>query len=572
MFLPQPAPQTDWRLTYEKSKFTETGRYSEAVSFCKRLEKASPMAKVIRYGTTPEGRPMVALLLSKNKVFAPGKSKKPLILINSGIHPGEIEGKDASLILARNIAVSKKELALIDKVDILIVPVFNVDGHERFGAYNRINQNGPKKMGWRVTSRNLNLNRDFAKADTAEMRAWLHLFQTYKPAFFFDNHTTDGGDWQYDVAYGMPLSQTQNPAVVNWSKAMLSDVLPKVAKDGHLTSPYFSGFDPSAPQKGFAVEDFSLRYSTGYGAAVNRASMLVETHVLKPYKTRVEATYSLNKRVIQYCGKTSAQLAAANSKADAQAAAGMEGHTVVLSTTLADAWRPFVFYGYAFKAYQSEISGAEIPSWDRKKPITVQSRIRDQFVPSAKVIAPYAYAIPPQWNDVIAVCGTQGIRMSKLTKPAAGVFWTYRFENIRFPTAPFEGRFMPSYGVAPIRERRELPAGTVIIRTAQPLGKLAINLLEPIAPDSLAHWGFFNAMFEEKEFFEDYTMEPIAKKMLESDPELKRKFQEALKDPAFANNPRQRLAFFWDRSPYFDKWLKKYPIVRLSKADAAKLK
>lgn len=567
--------QEDWRLTYEKSGFLETGRYSEAVEFCKRLESASPYARVITYGTSPEGRPMTALVISKEKSFTPAaamKSGKPLVLINNGIHPGEIEGKDADLMLARNILISKKEAALIDKVNLLIIPVFNVDGHERFGAYNRINQNGPKEMGWRVTSQNLNLNRDYVKADTPEMRAWLKLFHDWNPDFFFDNHTTDGGDWQYTVAQAMPLAQTQDAALVQWSKRLLENIEPKLKADDHLMSPYFGGFNEQSPESGFSVEDFSPRYSHGYGAAVNRPAMLVETHVLKPYKRRVEATYSINKRTIEYIGATASELKKLVTQADAALSKGIDGTNVVLSSHTADKWRPFTFYGFEFTPYQSDISGAEIRKWDTSKPITVQSRIRDTFEPELTITAPFAYAVPPQWTDVIDLLQIHGMRFRKTQERHTGAFDTYRFENIQFPRAPFEGRFMPSFRTAAIREERTLPIGTVLVSTSQPGGKLLMHLLEPDAPDSLARWGFFNAMFEEKEFFEDYAMEPIAKRMLDNDPELRRKFEEALKDPAFANNPRQRLAFFYDRSRYFDKWLKKYPIARLTKAQTLAIK
>jgi murein tripeptide amidase MpaA len=566
--------ETDWRLTYEKSNFQETGRYGEAVEFCDRLQKVSPYARVIRFGKSGEGRQMVALLLSKDKQFTPWsirRSEKPLILLNNGIHPGEIEGKDADLMLARNILVNKREEKLLDSVNILLIPVFNVDGHERFGPFNRINQNGPKRMGWRVTSTNLNLNRDFTKVDTVEMRAWLKLFHEWRPDFFFDNHTTDGADWQYDVAYAMPLAPTMDSGLAAWSQKLLDDVLPKIAKDGHPISPYFGGFDNAAPEKGFSVDDFSPRYSTGYGMALNRPCMLVETHVLKPYKKRVETTYSVNKRVIEYCARFGKELKAAVAKAD-KAAQAVEGSPVVLSAKLTTATRPFTFLGYEFKPYQSEISGAEIPAWDRNRAVSVPSVIRDRFEPALVVNAPYAYAIPPQWTSVIDVLDAHAISFRRTTKASKAILESYKFQKVQFPRTPFEGRFMPNFDVANVKEERELPAGTVVVTTEQTRSKLIMHLLEPAAPDSLAHWGFFNAIFEEKEFFEDYAMEPIAQRMLEKYPQIKKDFEEKLKDPGFANSPRERLQFFWDRSGYADIRLNKYPIVRLSRLEAEGLR
>ena len=573
--LPLQTPAPDWRLKYETSHYLETGRYAEAVNFCQKLQAASPYAKVIKYGVTGEGRPMVALILSRDKTFIPAqaaKSSKPLVLINNGIHPGEIEGKDADLMYARAILISKKEAAILNKVNLIVIPVFNIDGHERFGPYNRINQNGPKQMGWRVTSMNLNLNRDYIKADAPEMRAWLKLFHDWNPDFFFDNHTTDGGDWQYDVALSVPVGPTQNASVAAWTRRMMATVEPMVRKDGHLTSPYFGGFDNAHPEKGFTTDDYTPRYSTGYGSAVNRPTMLVETHVLKPYKQRVEATYSVNKRVIEFIAKSGPELKKINRTADIWSAKGLEGHDVVLSAKLNGKWRPFDFLGYEFKPYMSEVSGAEISAWNKKTPITVKSRIQDEFEPNLSVRAPYAYAIPPQWTDVVRVLNTHGIPYRRTKAPMTAKFATYSFTGVKYPSIPFEGRFSPNFTAKLIAETRTLPPGTVVVGTGHPLGKLVMHILEPQAPDSLMRWGFFNAITEDKEFFEDYAMEPIAKKMLETDENLRKEFQQKLKDPAFANNPRERLAFFYDRSKFADSRKNKYPVVRLSKSQTEKLK
>lgn len=569
MFALAPAPPQDWQLIYEKSKFVETGRYDEVLSFCKRLDEASPNARVLKFGTSGEGRPMIALAIGKGSLT---ESKKPTILLISGIHAGEVDGKDADLMLARRILISKKNDDLLDRVNIIMVPVFNVDGHERFSPYNRINQNGPKSMGWRTNAENLNLNRDFVKADTPEMRAMLKLFNQYKPDFFIDNHVTDGGDWQYDSSYAVPVAQTQDLGIVQWTKAMIAAAEKDLNAKGYLLSPYFSNIDPANLAAGLSVEEFSPRYSTGFGAAINRPSMLAETHVLKPYKRRVETTFNLNLAAIEYCAKTADQLKKANAHADALSRKNPDGRTVVLSVSIAASKRPFTFLGYEFKPYLSEISGAEIPGWDRSKKVSTKTTIRDTYDPEITIKAPYAYAIPPEWDEAINVLDAQGIGYRRTKTAISVISSTYKFDNVRFPRAPFEGRFIPSFAVVSIQEERRLPAGTALVGVGQLRGKLVCHLLEPAGPDSLMRWGFFNAVFEEKEFFEDYAMEPIAKKMLAADSKLRKEFQDALKDPAFANNPRARLAFFWNRSKYADIMLNKYPVVKLTKAQVDRIK
>lgn len=566
------ASQADWQLTYEKSGYLETGRYAEASAYVRRLDEASPYAKAFSIGSSPEGRSLDILLISKARRFTAAeraRSTKPLILVINGIHAGEIEGKDASLILARRLLVENRYPELLDKVDIAILPIYNSDGHERFSAYGRINQNGPKEMGWRTNSLNLNLNRDFIKADSPETQALLKFMNDYRPDFFFDNHTTDGGDWQYHASYSVPMGPTQDPSVAAWSRRMVDSVTKACNAEGHPLIPYFDGFNPANPAMGISVSDFTPRYSTGYGAAINRPTMLVETHVLKPYKLRVETTFSMMRHTLAFCASDAKNLIAANQAADRRAGRGIADKSVVVEAGAGRNGRPFTFLGYAYAPYQSEVSGGTISAWDHNKPISVQTTLRDTLIPRAEVRAAYAYVIPAGWTDVIERLRMQGVAFRRISRAVSGSFDSYRFESVVFPRTSFEGRINPRFEVSLIREKRTLPKDSVIVWTAQRRGKLVVHMLEPMAPDSLAHWGFFNAVFEEKEFFEDYAMEPYAKKMLERDSKLRAEFQEKLKDPAFANNSRMRLAFFYDRSPYADVRLNKYPIIRVSKEEAA---
>ncbi|RYG45442.1 peptidase M14, partial [bacterium] len=274
----------DLTLKCEKTGFLETGRYEEAVAFCRALAKRTKKARVVEYGRSPEGRPMIALLLSDEEgptVEKLRKSKKPVVFVQNGIHSGEIEGKDASLILARQMAITGERKELLKGLDWVIVPIFSVDAHERFGPYNRINQNGPKEMGWRTTSQNFNLNRDWIKADAPEMRNQISFIQRLRPDFLFDNHTTDGSDHQYPLTVSVPWWPELPAATAIFQRALYNDVVKGCERDGVLTAPYFSLNDSEHPEKGLSVEAFGPRYSHGYWTWLGRPSMLVETHVLK---------------------------------------------------------------------------------------------------------------------------------------------------------------------------------------------------------------------------------------------------------------------------------------------------
>lgn len=563
--------QSGWSTGYERSGKKGTGNYAEAVEYVRRLQKASPFAKVVVYGRSPERRDMVALLVSKDKSFDPGglaRSKKPLIFVQNGIHAGEIEGKDASLVLLREMLVEGKRGDLLDGANFLFVPIYNVDGHERSSAFNRINQNGPAEMGWRSTAQNYNLNRDYTKLDAPESRAQISLLHRFKPDFFFDNHTTDGADYPYSLMLCTPNGPNLPSRTAAWQRSLYTNVKENCDRDGFLTAPYFA-FDDANPARGVTVDDFAARYSNGYLTAMNRPSMLVETHMLKPYQHRVEATYSVMVRTIQRCIATAPELKAMNAAADAEE---RSGHAIdVLETRLSEETKPFTFIGWKRTPYKSEITGTTIPHWDHER-VSIPTTIRDVYVSSLRIAPPAAYAVPPQWTDIIERLKLHGLKTFTLRKSATEAFDGYRFAGVTFATQPFEGRFQPRFTVTATKENRTLPAGTAIVPLDQVGAKLAMTLLEPQAPDSFARWGLFNNVFEQKEYFEIYSMEPVAAEMLRKDPSLKQEFEERLKDPKFAASASQRLNFFFERSPYADAALNRYPVVRLSKEQLDRLR
>ncbi|MDI9636613.1 M14 family metallopeptidase [Kamptonema cortianum] len=534
------------------------------------------------FGTTPDGRLMPYIYLSKSGSDPRfrgglGPRQRPLLLVQNGIHSGEIEGKDASLILARSIVFSPNDdpppmAHLLDKVDVLIVPIFSIDAHERRSKFNRANQNGPEEMGWRVTNQNFNLNRDYIKCDAGEMRAMVGLIRDTRPDFFIDNHTTNGGEWQYTLMHDVPTGPHLDPGVSAISSKYKLDVMPMVERDGYLTAPYFGGFNYRNPMSGITINSFGPRYSTGYLSARNRPSLLVETHVLKPYKPRLFSTLSIMVHTLEWMNKNAAELIAVNDAADAANRLWKEGDDVVLSSRTSRDSRPFTFKGFEYIPYQSEISGGEIPKWDLTKPIDVPSVIRDQFEASLSVRLPSAYFVPEHLVDVVDRLKLHGIEMRevRLGKPHQLDWEMLEFTDVKFGSGSFEGRFMPTFGLRPVQRKVQVYSG-YIVPINQTLGRLVAHMLEPSAGDSLASWGFFNGFFESKEGAEAYAMEPFARKMLAENPQLKAEFEEALKNEDFAKNPGARLRWFYERSPYYDHRLNIYPIARLSGGQVAEL-
>src|SRR5579863_2174528 len=292
----------DLLTTGEQTDWNETAPYSEAVEISHRLERASKFVKVMDIGTTPEGRTMIALVVSKDRAFTPeaaARTNKVVIMIQSGIHAGEIEGKDTVLMLVRDMTVGKRFAGWLDHAIFVIVPVFNVDGHEYFSPYHRPSQNGPKSTGLRANAQHLNLNRDYIKADTPEMRAWLRLFHAWNPDFHIDNHVTDGADFQYDVTWDMARNQDLAEPAGAWVRdRFVPELDRRMEADGHMVAPY-GALRSVGGRREFFMEVFSPRYSHLYTAVLNRPSLLVESHSLKTAKTRAWAHYDIMRHAIE---------------------------------------------------------------------------------------------------------------------------------------------------------------------------------------------------------------------------------------------------------------------------------
>ncbi|HEV2761764.1 MAG TPA: hypothetical protein VGV38_02125, partial [Pyrinomonadaceae bacterium] len=475
------------------------------------------------------------------------------------------------LALLRDIAATKTRAALLDRLVLLFIPVYNADGHERRSPFNRINQNGPAEMGWRVTSANLNLNRDYMKADAPETRAWLRLWNEWSPDLFIDCHVTNGADYRYNVTYQYERSENVAPSVRRWSESFFDGkVVPAAEAQGNLLSPYMEFRDNRDPLKGIDSFVASPRFATAYVPIVRaRPALLIETHMLKPYRPRVRGTYDILRAALEELNRDPDGLLRAVREADEQVVG--EGKTydparrVPLSVELTGKPTPKLLKGWEFKTELSDVSGAVRVVWDTSKPqdLTVPHYVETRV---ARAIAPpLYYVVPPQWTQAVEVLAAHGLRLQRLASAQTLEVESYRFSEVKFAPFTFEGRVMASFKSEPVRERRTFLAGSVVVPLAQPRARAALQLLEPDAPDSLAAWGFFNPVFEAKEYAENYVLENLAREMLSKDEALRREFEERVAtDPKFASSARDRLNFFYERSPYRDRVRNVYPVARLT--------
>lgn len=561
-----------WVTPAEESGLTETPTYDETVAFAHRLAEASPDLGMVSIGASAQGRD-IWMLIGGGGETDPATIRdngKPTLLIQAGIHAGEIDSKDAGLMLLRDLTVGgKDEGRLLERVNLLFIPILSVDGHERSSAHNRVNQRGPREMGWRTNARNLNLNRDYAKLDTEEIRAVVEVINDYDPDLYVDVHVTNGEDYQYDITYGWSFAGW-SPSIRAWLDAKLrphADAA--LAAAGHVPGPLVLSVNGRDLDDGFIGWTAPPRFSNGYGDARHLPTVLVENHSLKPYDQRVLGTYVFLESVLELLADEGESLTEA-SAADRT----LRRETVPLAFVPGpDSTVEVDFAGIAAVERDSEISGGKILDWTGEPvDLKVKRVLFDQ--PALPVRRPACYYIPAARADIAERLALHGIDVERIEEPL-----TVEVEMLRLPEArladenssqlvgttnPFEGhaRVDPGTPVAESHTRTFAP-GSFIVDTDQALGTLAMLLLEPQSPDSFFQWGFFLEILSRTEYADDDVMERTAQKMLAADPELAAEFERALtEDPEFATDPQARLDWFYRRTPWYDAGYLLYPVAR----------
>ena len=579
----------EWATPAEKACYATTPEYAETMAYLKRVEAAAPtQVKVQAFGKTGEGRDLDIVIVSRDGVFDPGaihRALRPVVLVQNSIHAGEMDGKDACLALLRDMVVTKSKAALLERAVFVFIPMYNADGHERRSRYNRINQDGPLEMGFRGNGTNLNLNRDYLKADAPETRAFMTMFHRWLPDFFVDDHVTDGADYQYDVTFTIDDGPNLPNGTAKWIDDVVTPGLEKyVDAHGHLASPtYINLVNDNDPAQGLGFNDDPPRFSTGYMILEGRPSMLVELHMLKDYRTRVTGNYEILAGLMELVNRDADKLVALNAAADKEAEA-MGAHPLSnVRYPLALGWSgqttPFLFRGYKYTRELSAVSGA---MWVRytHEPWNVSLPFQTGFKVTAETMLPAAYIIPAQWTKIIDVLAAHQVEMTRTTAAWTGDVETYRCAGMAWQEPPFEGRHPTFNGEAMhdpgkfgscvlVRERMSFPAGSAVVRLNQRLSKVAVEWLEPAGPDSAMQWGFFDPIFEQKEYGEAYVLEELAREMMAKDPKLKAEFEKKVaSDSAFAASPYARLSFFYERSPWFAaNRVGLYPVGRLGSLD-----
>lgn len=557
------AEDHEWATAFEVSGGMDSPDYEQTVAFLHRLAQASDRIHLGSLGRSLEGRDIPVVYVGKFERPDPESLRKtglPTVLVQAGIHSGEIDGKDAGLMLIRDMAVLGNKAELMDLANLVFIPILNPDGHERRSAFNRMNQRGPSEMGWRTNRRNLNLNRDYTKLETVEVQGLVDWLNRFNPDFYVDIHVTDGMDYRYDVTYGfMSEAHAFSPSLGKYLRETWQPPVDKALKKaGHIPGPMIFPADPTDYSKGFYDYIREPRFSHVYGDVRGLATVLVENHSLKPYKQRVLGTYVFLEAGIR---SLTASLSVLR-KASATAANARPERLPLVFKPADSGPRSLAFLGVEGAMVDSPTAGQPIRRWS-PKPETSTVPFISLDTPVISVDRPRGYYIPATWPEVIARLQRHGIQMEILGEPTQVTASFYRIQSADLDDMPFEGRVRVSASFSTEQLTETLPPGSVYVDTDQPLGNLAILLLEPTSPDSFFQWGYFHEILSRTEYYEVYVMAPIAEWMIKQKPELEQQFQAALAaEPDQYQGARARLDWFYKQSPYYDRYYNLYPIGR----------
>ena len=565
---PPPAPALVWRTPFENDPAgNTTATYAECIAYYEKLAAAYPkQMRLAAAGPTDSGQPLHEVVLSADGDADPASTRQKnrrVLFIQNGIHPGEPEGIDASMMLTRDLLQQKALQKLLANVTVVIVPVYNIDGMLNRNSTTRVNQNGPAAYGFRGNARHLDLNRDYIKQESRNARSFARLFQKWQPDVFVETHTSNGADYQYTMTLIATQHSKLAPTLGTYLQSQLLPALYKSMEQKNWPMTPYVDFEGQTPESGLRAFLESPRYSTGYAALFNTIGFMPETHMLKAFAPRVHATYDFLKTMLETVGQQSAALAAAR----ATAAADMAPQTSFpLAWTLDESQHEtLLFRGYEGRMKPSDVSGQPRLYYDRAAPFVRPVKYFNTFKPSATASRPTAYIIPKAWGEVAEILRRNGATLEPLAHDITVPVEVYYLEDFKTTSKPFEGHYVHSQlQLRPTTETTTFHEGdfVVYLTGTAPLRYL-VETLEPQATDSFFAWGFFDSVLQQKEHFSDYVFEDVAAELLRRDPALRLRLEQLkADDAAFATNGPAQLEWVYLNSAYHEPGHNRYPVAR----------
>ncbi len=553
----QPTP-------FEKSNGTATATYPEIVNWYRLMDQQSDRVQVKEMGSTDAGYPLQLVLISNDGHFEPAQwqaQNKVILMINNGIHPGEPDGIDASMMFVRDIINGK--IRLPKQVVIACIPVYNIGGCLNRNSHSRVNQNGPVDYGFRGNSQNLDLNRDFTKCDSKEAKTFASVFHWLAPDILMDNHVSDGADYQHTMTLITTQYQKLGKELGDWVKQTFEPAIYRSMKNKQWDMIPYVDFESTDIQKGMTMFYDPPRYSSGYAALFNTIAFVPETHMLKPFAQRVQATYDLMCSVLYEADEHAKSIRQYRK-------AAIEATQQQTSFPLQWVVNPASFDSIVFKGYEkdttlSKATGLLKMFFNHAKPFKAKIPYFNQFQPEGAVEKPKAYVIPQGWSEVIERLKLNRIQVHRLQKDSSFMVTTYRIESYKsLPKAYEKHHKNTGVVVSTSKEERTFLRGDYVVYLNQPGNRYIVEMLEPTGDDSFFAWNFFDGILQQKEGYSDYRWEDLAAELLSKDSVLQVKLAEKkASDPLFAQNGPAILDFIYKNSIYYEKSHMRYPISRI---------
>ncbi|GIM55478.1 M14 family metallopeptidase [Capnocytophaga cynodegmi] len=567
------SPKEGFVTRFETSNGTESATYEEVIDFYKSLSKEYSSVNLKTMGQTDSGLPLHIVTYSADAEFnfAKLQKEKTIVLINNGIHPGETDGIDATMLLFRNLA--EKQIKTPENVVIVAIPVYNIGGALNRNSTSRVNQNGPKEYGFRGNAKNLDLNRDFIKNDSENALSFAKIFHLVQPDVFIDNHVTNGADYHHILTYGISQPDKSGSFVGTYMRdtliPRLSDSLVKQQNEfkndslpkpfWHLI-PYVNVWNKPPDAEGYSSGIDSPRYSTGYVNLWNCMGILIETHMLKPYKQRVEANYEMMKSLLDILNSDSKNIKQLRIQ---------QFEEDLAKTDFPIRWKldstkvsKILFHGYKADTLISDVTGLPRLKYNREKPFIKEIPYYEYFIAEKSVKTPKAYIIPKVCNNVIERLKINKVNLKEVQKDSLMYVNYYRIESYNTTEKPFEGHYLHfNTEVSKHKDSIEIKKGDWIVEVNQSAKRYLIEVLEPESVDSFFNWNFFDAILQQKEHFSPYVFEEIALEFLNNNPHLKDSLEiMKKKDKAFANDSYEQLNWIYRQTPHYEKQHLRYPI------------
>jgi len=556
----------NFETVFERTKGDSTATYSEIIDFYKNLAKKHKEIKIQKIGMTGVGKPIHLVMFDADANFNPLKTQKNTILINNGIHPGEPDGIDASLLFLRDLVQNEEMKNKYQNIIISIIPIYNISGALNRNSTSRVNQNGPAEYGYRGNNNGFDLNRDFIKSDTYNTKIFARIFHMINPDVFIDNHVSNGADYQYTLTHLFTQHNKLGGKLGEFlNKNMVQNIERNLKNKDILITPYVNVFN-EVPEKGFTQFFDSPRYSTGYTSLFNSLGFMIETHMLKPYKDRVIQNYELLFSSLDFLNLYGYEVKRLRQKAVEET---VSKQTYPLqweidstqTTTLS-------FHGYKGSWFKSELTGLKRLKYGRKKPYTKSVSYYNYYKPTKKVTIPNFYVVPKRLVKTIHRLQQNRIQLLPFKEDIEIEVEAYTIKNYETVGTPFEQHYLHyNTEVIATTVMQSFKKGDFLIPTNQPGVKYILETLEPEATDSFFNWNFYDIILQQKEGFSPYVFEDIAKNILDENPTLKVDFERKKEaDLEFKNDWYAQLNYIYQHSKYTEtSFYMKYPIYRILK-------